>query len=176
MEETYQMEGLNLYQHGQQVWHYYQKILEHDYEGMKIPKWYSTHADFIHQNLFSRELIETYAIWHDIGKTETLQIGEDGRRRFPGHADASKRIWLSLGGDNEIAELIGLDMIFHTESAEQILQRNLDKKILCTLMLSALCELHANAEMFGGIQSESFCIKYKKLEQRAKKVLTTMSI
>lgn len=176
MEETFQTEGLNLYQHGQQVWHYYNKILEHDYEGMKIPKWYLNHSDFIHQNLYPRDMIETYAIWHDIGKTETLQIGEDGRRRFPGHAEASRRIWLSIDGDTEIAELMGLDMIFHTESAEQILERGLSNKMLCTLMLSALSELHANAEMFGGIQSESFCIKYKKLEQRAKKILATLTL
>jgi len=176
MEETFQTEGLNLYQHGQQVWHYFKRLLDNDCEGMKIPKWYINHSDFIHQNLYPRDMIETYAIWHDIGKTETLQIGEDGRRRFPGHAEASKRIWLELEGDPEIAELMGLDMIFHTESAEQILERGLDNRILCTLMLSALSELHANAEMFGGIQSESFCIKYKKLEQRAKKILATLTI
>ena len=174
MEETEQTKCLNLYQHGQQVWFYLNKILKHDYEGMKLPKWYTDHSEFIHKNLFNRELLKIYAIWHDIGKTETLQIDEEtGRRRFPGHAEASKRIWLQLGGNQEIAELMGLDMIFHTETAEQILARNLDKRILCTLMISALAELHANAEMFGGIQSESFCIKFKKLEQRAKKIFLT---
>lgn len=174
MEETYQMEGLNLLQHGQQVWHYYERLLNGDHEGMKIPDWYTQHQEFISQNLYPRDIIEIYTVWHDIGKTETVQVGEDGRKRFPGHAEASERIWLSLGGDPEIATLMGLDMIFHTESAEQILQRNLEAKVLCTLMLAALAELHANAEMFGGITSESFCIKFKKLRQRARKILAVL--
>lgn len=67
-----------------------------------------------------------------------------------------------------IGNLIGLDMIMHTESKEEILARNLSKKDMFTLLITALAECHANAEMFGGIDSTSFKIKFKKIERIGK--------
>jgi len=40
-----------------------------------------------------------------------------------------------------------------------------------TLLLTALAEIHSNAEMFGGIESTSFKIKWKQLNRRGKKIL-----
>lgn len=170
MEQTYQMENLNVLQHGQMVWKYYQKLLNNDTDDMRIPNWFSQYRTQILANLYSQNMIQEYTIYHDIGKIVTISIDENGKRHFPNHAVASESMWLEMGGDPTIARLMGLDMIFHTETAEQIIERNLDIKMICTLMLAALAELHANANMFGGIKSESFCIKFKKLEKRAKKI------
>lgn len=38
------------------------------------------------------------------------------------------------------------------------------------LLITALCEIHSNAVMFGGIDSQSFKIKYKKLNRLGKNV------
>lgn len=171
MSETFQMEGLTILEHGNQVWYFYQKLINNDIEGMKIPKWFNEYQEKILENLFPLEDIELYTIYHDIGKTRCGFVDESGRKHFPNHAYISSQMWIEFGGNYQIANLMELDMIFHTETAEQIINRNLDTNIICTLLLAALAELHANANMFGGIKSESFCIKYKKLEQRAKKVL-----
>lgn len=56
-------------------------------------------------------------------------------------------------------------MDFHTLSADVILAQGLSRKDVCTLMLTALAELHSNANMFGGIESTSFIIKWKKLQK-----------
>lgn len=99
MEETHQTKDMNVYQHGKQVWFYMNKILNGDHQDMRIPSWFSENKDFILGSLPDRDMLQTYAIWHDIGKTETLVVGEDGRRHFPGHAEASRRLWLELGGE-----------------------------------------------------------------------------
>ncbi len=39
-----------------------------------------------------------------------------------------------------------------------------------TLLLAALAEIHSNSRMFGGENSDSFKIKFKKLEQRGKQI------
>ena len=171
MIQTEQANGLNILEHGKQVWYYYQKLLKDDIEDMKIPKWYIQYKEEIHINLHTKEDIEIYTTYHDCGKARSLYFDELGRKHFHNHAYESSQIWLTLGGKQHIAQLMELDMIFHTETYEQIVNRNLDNKTICTLLLSALSELHANANMFGGIKSESFCIKYKKLESRAKKTL-----
>lgn len=39
------------------------------------------------------------------------------------------------------------------------------------LLLTALAEIHANAAMFGGLDSTSFKIKWKHLNKRGRQVL-----
>ncbi len=50
-------------------------------------------------------------------------------------------------------------MLFHTEDADTILSKKLSPSILSALLLSALGAIHANAEAFGGFESDSFKIK-----------------
>jgi len=172
MKECYQTESQNVYEHGLSVWHQCQNLLDGKHDGMKIPTWFD---EWKKHEIHSKEIIEDYTVFHDIGKTRCLTIDDQGRRHFPNHAALSEEMWLEYGGDPLVGSLIGLDMIFHTETPEQILSRNLDSKTLCTLMLVALAELHANASMFGGITSESFCIKFKRLNKRATRILKTLA-
>jgi len=175
MKQCPQTKDTNVFQHGLQVWSYYRKLIDGKIEGMKIPLWFSDNKEEILSSIHDRFIIKQYAIFHDIGKTRCIEYDESGRRHFPNHAVISKEMWQEQPNANSISGfLIGLDMIFHIESAEQILLRNLDRRTLYTLMLAALAELHANANMFGGITSESFCIKYKKLSSRAKKILSSV--
>lgn len=168
MKSCYQTETQSIYEHGLLVWFYCQKLIGGNHEGMKIPKWFE---DCMNHSLHSRDILEQYTIFHDLGKTRCLVVDEDGKRHFPNHAAISEQMWLEYGGCPVIGNLIGLDMIFHTESHDQIWSRNLSTETLCSLMTVALAELHANASMFGGITSESFCIKYKRLSKRAENIL-----
>lgn len=172
MKNTPQTNELNVLQHGISVWKYYRKIIDGATHNMKLPPWFLENRDKLLSNIHERNMIRTYTIMHDLGKTQCIMYDENGKRHFPNHAEVSQTIWNNeVQGNPIIGQLIGLDMIFHTETAEEILARNLDQKTLNTLMISALAELHANAEMFGGINSESFCIKYKRLNNRAKRIL-----
>lgn len=171
MKQTLQTEGMDIFQHGLLVWKFTRKILDNNTTGMKIPEWFIKNREYILTNCYDRKTIKQYAIFHDIGKPDTLVYDEYEKRHFPNHAEVSANIWRQNGWCPKIGQLIGLDMMFHTETVEQITQRQLNKKIICTILISSLAELHANAEMFGGITSQSFCIKFKRLNQRAKRIL-----
>ncbi len=56
----------------------------------------------------------------------------------------------------------------HTIKAKDLQHFSRDPKIAANLMLTALAEVHANAEMFGGRDSVSFKIKWKQIDQRGR--------
>lgn len=45
------------------------------------------------------------------------------------------------------------------------------KKECISLLITGLSEIHANAELFGGIESTSFKIKYKQINNRGKQII-----
>ncbi len=166
-----QTEGLNVYQHGRSVCEYSQKIVSGDTAGMRIPSWFEKNREKILANMHPSEVAVVYQVFHDCGKSRCLEVGEDGRRHFPNHAEVSSRVWKEHGGDDAVANLILWDMVLHTETADQIEARNFDIKDAMTLLVTAFAEIHANAEMFGGIESISFKQKWKKLDRRGKQLM-----
>jgi hypothetical protein len=166
MKATKQAKNQTILQHGLSVWSYYRRLLKGDTEGFRLPQWYHDFHDEIFENLYDYKTIKHYTIFHDIGKPHCITFDADGKHHFPDHATKSKEIWDSIFPDKTIiSSLIEHDMAFHTLKADQILELNLPTETLCTLMLAALAELHSNASMFGGIESDSFKIKFKKLEK-----------
>jgi hypothetical protein len=135
---------------------------------MRLPQWWTDYREQILGSIHDYKIIKHYNLWHDIGKPFCRTVDAEGKQHFPNHAEVSKEVWLKLGGSPVIGDLIGLDMVMHTESKEQIEARNLDAKAAFTLLLTALAEIHSNAQMFGGIESTSFKIKWKKLDKIGK--------
>lgn len=175
MKKTMQTENQNIIQHGISVWKYTKKILSHDFYGMVLPKFFEENAHWFTNQCLDFNTIQAYTLWHDCGKALCETIDEDGKRHFPNHAETSEKIFNETFPGNEIiAKLIGLDMIFHTESFDKIQERKLDVKTLCTLYITALAEINSNAVMFGGFDSDSFKIKLKRLEKSGKKLLTIL--
>lgn len=43
------------------------------------------------------------------------------------------------------------------------------------LLLTGLAEVHANAAMFGGIESTSFKIKWKQIDKRGRQIINTLN-
>ena len=153
------------------MFQYTNQLLNKDYTKFRLPQWWTQYEDKIFDNLHDFKTIKHYTIWHDIGKPYCLEIDSDGKRHFPNHAQKSKEIWDSLFPDRkEVSKLIEHDMVFHTMSAEDILGLGLSDKDLCTLLISSLAELHSNAAMFGGIDSDSFKIKFKKWSKTAQRI------
>lgn len=113
--------------------------------------------------------IQNYHIFHDCGKPYCLEIDNEGRRHFPNHADISFNIAQNFLSDR-VCTLIKNDMKAHLTKPSAFEEFILlpDYKLL---LITALCEIHSNAKMFGGIDSTSFKIKFKNLNKLAKRCL-----
>ena len=77
--------------------------------------------------------------------------------------------WLEIGGNREAAVLIRLDMKIHTLKADEI-EEFIQHPEAITLLLAGLAEVHSNAKMFGGLESDSFKIKWKHINKRGKMI------
>jgi hypothetical protein len=171
MKATKQAKNQNIIQHGLSVWSYTYKLLQGNTEGFRLPQWWDDYKDDIFKNLHDFKTIKHYNIWHDIGKPFCKFIDKDGKQHFPNHAQKSKEIWDEyFPNRRDISKLIAHDMDFHTLTFEAMLDQNLSIQDICTLMITALAELHSNANMFGGIESDSFKIKSKKWDKLSKKI------
>jgi hypothetical protein len=171
MGNCFQTAGQSVLDHGLSVWEHIKKLIAGDFDGFKLPDWFIDNHTFIVNNLHKTSNIKDYNIYHDCGKPYCLNVDENGKRHFPDHAEMSKKTWLSVSDNQIVAELIGLDMTLHSATAEEIISLNLSIQTSFTLIVTALAEIHSNAKMFGGIESTSFKMKWKKLDQRGKMLL-----
>lgn len=142
----------------------------------KLPNWLLTNKDFILNNLLPIGILIQYQIYHDIGKPYCKIYDLDTKKyHFPDHANISSNIYFDITNNNILSTLIKRDMDIHLIKAEQIDSfigtSELDKQIAISLLLTGLTEIHANAEMFGSLESISFKIKYKQIEKRGKQIL-----
>ncbi len=178
MRSCEQTVGMSVLDHGHAVANRYSELISHIRDGKplssewRLPDW--IYDPMILTRLLPDELMENYQIFHDCGKPACLVIDEDGKRRFPNHAQVSKDIWLSLGGDERVGELIGMDMDAHLLKDEGVAEFAARPQAI-PLLLTALAEISANAEMFGGIESTSFKIKWKTLDKRGKAILKRLA-
>lgn len=170
MRNTLQTEGLTVLEHGEMVWEVTKKIISGQWDGMKLPDWFIQNHRYICNNLHSPDIIKAYNVYHDCGKPFCLVIDDQGRH-FPNHAEVSKQTWSKYSSNELVATLIGMDMHLHTCKAVNLLQVDLTQQDYFTLLVTAFAEIHANAQLFGGIDSISFKMKWKKLNQRGKALL-----
>jgi hypothetical protein len=174
MQNCLQTEGQSIYQHGVSVKEHYFDLLFMLKEnsvlpGWRLPDWFFQYREQILQALLSEDIIEEYTIYHDCGKPYCLSIDEQGRRHFPNHADKSYDIWLGVGGNIQAAKLMKMDMLIHKIKAVEI-EEFIKHPEAITLLLAGLAEVHSNAKMFGGIDSESFKIKWSQINKRGKNI------
>ena len=167
MQICEQTQGLSVLDHGKQVYSKFLELKSGNTDGWRLPSWYS--SDML-EFLPDASIMEEYMIYHDCGKPYCVYTDEEGKRHFPDHARVSSSIWRESGGNEDACVLMERDMDMHLmkPSAIQFYDR---PDLIPTLLISALCEIHANAQMFGGIESTSFKIKWKNLERLGKSFL-----
>lgn len=172
-----QTPGQSVLEHGESVWRYLHDLLHHLRTGeplrlrWRLPDWLETHKAQILEGLLDDETLETYATYHDCGKPFCRTVDADGKVHFPDHVEVSYQTWLSVSSDEDIGFLIRNDMFLHTSDAASLEGFCKDnRKYVCSLLLAALSEVHSNAAMFGGIDSQSFKIKWKHLDRRGRAI------
>ncbi len=162
--------GLDVWKNFQSLHKYLEKKSEEPYD-KPMPKWALLYKDKILEKCKNKlEIIENYLIYHDCGKPFCLIVDEEGRRHFPNHAEVSYQTFLQYHQDYDIANLIRKDMLCHTTKPKdfELIKNDEDIEIL---LLSALAAIHSNAIMFGGLDSDSFKIKFKNLEKLGERIL-----
>jgi hypothetical protein len=180
MMDCDQTPGQNVLQHGRSVREHYFALLAHlrgevdltEYGNWRIPAWLDTHREAILSALPSRFVMDRYLTLHDCGKPQVLEVGEDGRRHFPGHADASTAVYRETFGDEAdetVAYLIEHDMDIHLVRADE-LPEFVQRPTAFAHLLAGLAEVTSNAGMFGGTESPNFKGKYKRLDQRGRAI------
>jgi len=114
--------------------------------------------------------MSNYLRYHDCGKPICRSQDETGRQHFPNHAEVSAKLWQGLGGHPDEAWLMSNDMLLHIGSAADcdVLKGH---RLAPALIFASLAEVHSNAEMFGGMDTDSFKAKAKQLERRASQLV-----
>ena len=171
MQECPQTATQSVYDHGLSVRSHFLQLLTYLDDGWltgwKAPEWLLKYRKEIREKLLPTDIIMEYTLYHDCGKPYCLTLDENGKRHFPDHAEKSYQTWLSVDGDLQVAKLIRMDMMIHTIKAAEI--DNFVRHPECiTLLLAGLAEIHSNAKMFGGTESESFKIKWNQINKRGK--------
>lgn len=169
MKACQQNQHQTIHQHGLAVASKYQDLIAGRHTGWKLPDWFHQFKDRLLADQPDAELMALYHEFHDCGKPFCRQVDEDGKQHFPNHAQISASIWRVKCGDGLIAALIQHDMDLHLLKPSTI-ETFTRYDLAPALLLTALSELHANAEMFGGIDSTSFCIKWKTLAKTGKHI------
>jgi hypothetical protein len=142
-------------------------------KGWRLPDWMNEYREQLLASLLPDEIIEEYAIFHDCGKPYCLIIDEMGRRHFPNHPEVSYQTWRSISDDQAIANLIRMDMKIHTMKAADI-DEFIQYPEATTLLTAGLAEVHSNAKMFGGTESESFKIKWSQINKRGRVICSKL--
>jgi hypothetical protein len=176
MEACEQTSGLNMLQHGKMVHEFYLDLKGHITRGeslknpWKLPAWAG--CGLLWANILTDDIISEYMIFHDCGKPFCKTNDHDGKTHFPDHASMSEVMWIESGGSPEAARLMGMDIhLIKSDDMEEFAGR----KAAATLLMAGLSEIHANAHMFGGIDSTSFKIKWKHLDRRGKQLSKILS-
>lgn len=169
MKACEQAPGFSVYEHGLAVANRYRDLYDLLSTGKSAYEWHIPPEALetlrkLQPLALTPKQARLYHIYHDCGKPSVLELGEDGKRRFPGHAEASQRLYAEAMPEDELtARLIGKDMLCHTTRPADAASLIADPDFP-TLMLTAWAELHANASvLFGGFEADSFKIKRKQL-------------
>ena len=173
MATCFQFKTIDMLQHGKMVHSTYLQLLKDIAIGQldKYPKCTEQLWNKYWSTLPSPETIRLYHVYHDCGKHLSLTTDDEGRRHYPNHAENSFNLFRQYNADPIAAELIRHDMHLHTLKGDELDTFIKSFAHIGILWYTALSELFANAELFGGCEQTSFKIKFKQLEKAGKRLL-----
>lgn len=164
-------------EHGLQVARYFEDLRRHVIEGAPLqyewvlPAWVYSHT--LWRRLPTKKQMLRYHVYHDCGKPWSRVVDEQGKVHFPEHAKKSAEIWQLLGQDEIEVQLMRMDMEIHLLKDEGV-HMFTQHPLASALLLTGLAEIHANAAMFGGVDSISFKMKHKQIQRRGRAITTLL--
>jgi hypothetical protein len=179
MSECEQTKGQSVLKHGQSVKDYLFNLIDHMRSGSslkyewKLPDWLMENKEFILSSLPNDETLELYTIYHDCGKPFCLLVDSDGKRHFPNHSQVSFYYFNQVFDNPVAAQLVKHDMDIHTLKSDGV-EEFCNNPYALTLLLTGISETHSNAQMFGGVESDSFKIKNKNISKRGKQIINNL--
>lgn len=170
MHSCMQTEGMSIWQHGVDVHEKYLHII--DILSDKSENDYNLPIELfdIYKNypVIDIEIMKHYHVYHDCAKGMCLEIDENGRRHYPEHCYWSMKQYSYLFPDRGIEQfMVFHDMDFHTMKTAELYPLSMSHCAF-SLYLTSWAELTSNAIMFGGLTSDSYKIKRKKLVKHLK--------
>jgi len=178
MKSCDQAPGYSVYQHGVDVSIFYQNLLRWLETGEGIFDMKDDIRYILKRLVPLQQPLSTmteYHIFHDCGKPACLEIGEDGRRHFPGHSSKSYETFRTFSTNEIAAQLILHDMDCHMAKTAEQRKAIVENPLGPSMLLTAYAELYANATLlFGGYNSDSFKMKRKILDKIAKSFETML--
>jgi hypothetical protein len=177
MESCDQTKGMSVLDHGDMVKEYFLDLYNHLYNECKLefewklPEWLIENKNIILNHLYHEYIIQEYLLLHDCGKPYCRIVDEEGKQHFPNHANVSFEVYSKFFPEKSVVcQLILMDMDIHKLKSEEVSEFSKRPEAI-TLLIAGLCEIHANASMFGGIESDSFKIKFKQINKKGKSIL-----
>ncbi len=167
---------LTVWQHGVDVWVKFYDLINHMQSnniGYKhaLPKWVGDYKDILLSCCVNKmDDIKDYLVYHDCGKPFCLYVDSEGKRHFPNHAQISKEVFLQYSNNKLVGNLIGNDMLCHITKPKDFLSI-CDVENIEVLLCAGIASIHANADMFGGFDSDSFKMKFKNLDKLGERIL-----
>lgn len=178
MTNCEQTKGQSVLEHGQAVHQCLQVLLRglrsdspgESLRDFRLPRGLYDKRGLLLERVFDDYTLEKYTIFHDCGKPYCLRTDEEGKRHFLNHAEVSYKTWMrKCGGDEQVGRLIRMDMDIHCLKAKDV-PEFAARPEAATLLLTGIAEIHANAKMFGGMDSDSFKMKFKQLDRRCRAI------
>lgn len=173
MSNCFQFENINMLQHGEMVHESYLQLMQDLENGKEVPIFQELY-DLTKHKILPTHALKNYHIYHDCGKHIQIEYDENGRRQFPNHAaNSTQQYAILFRQDVNTQFLILHDMHFHTKRGDELawLFRH---PLGPNLFFTALAEINANCQMFGGRNSDSYKIKLKRLIQTSKKFISSL--
>lgn len=184
MMDCEQTKGQNVLQHGRSVREHYFALIAHlqgkvdlsNEPNWRVPEWVNENKELILNHLPKAYVMDRYLTLHDSGKPKVKTVDDDGKVHFPQHSVSSyntyKDTFLSEA-DETVAYFIEHDMDVHMLKADGVKEFS-ERETVFGHLLAGLAEVTSNAAMFGGIESTSFKIKFKQLDQRGKAIIKVL--
>lgn len=193
MQENDQIPGKQtIWEHGLSVKGYtwdlinyikYNIPLKHQW---RIPPYIEENKKFLKKELrkFSKNTIDMYTLYHDCGKPRFNEIKESKDLYGNTGKICSQMTHSEISADifkqnfpykHHISELIRYDMMIHTLKSEK-LEWFAQRQEAVLWMITGLAEVHSNADMFGGMESDSFKIKWKHITKRSCQVIKVLTL
>lgn len=176
MHNCPQTKGQSTLDHGFSVKNHVFDLLNHlkhntplKYE-FRIPEWVYSNKDLILNSLPCDRDLKLYTVFHDCGKWECLTVDDKGKSHFPNHSEVSYQVSKKIFNNDLVSDLIRHDMDIHVLKSDQLGEFSKNDNCI-TLLIVGLCEINSNAKMFGGLESDSFKIKYKSILKKGKKII-----